>query len=226
MLENKIAFCRPGGSLNPQTSPNAVTTLQGIAGGYKGVSGIEAVKMYLSDVFMKAVGSLDANVDDDKGGRKTSWQQCIGMKIADPYSTDVAKNSINDVIDREQDTKVDAQLDPVSFNRQNSNATRRITLTFKIINYITNGSLVKSITMECSTRSDGNAIVSNVAFTINGMTYGTGTHTYVYPTPVSTVTIISSVTLQNGAPSPNMRGTSTFTVKDNKLILESAVYNS
>jgi len=108
MIENKIAFCRPGGSLNPQTSPNAVATLQGIAGGYKGVSGIEAVKMYLSDVFTKAVGNLDANVDDDRGGRKTSWQQCIGMKIADIpiINADVTTNSIDDVIDNRNEVEV------------------------------------------------------------------------------------------------------------------------
>jgi len=98
MTGNTVSFCRPGAGLDP-ASDNAMGTLRGIAGGYKGVSGIEAVKMYLSDVFMKAVGSLDANVDDDKGGRKTSWQQCIGMKIADVSVPDVTTNSTNDVID-------------------------------------------------------------------------------------------------------------------------------
>lgn len=102
MVGNMIGFCRPQGELNPQMSANAMGTLTGVASGYKGVSGIEAVKMYLSDVFTKAVGSLDVNVEDDKGGRKTSWKKCFGMKIADAPLATVSKNSINDVIDRRQ----------------------------------------------------------------------------------------------------------------------------
>lgn len=101
MNDNNVGFCRPGGSLNPTTA-NGMGTLIGVAGSYKGLSGIEAVKMYLSDVFTKAVGSLDVNVEDDKGGRKTSWKQCFGINIADPPLASVVKNSINDVIDNRQ----------------------------------------------------------------------------------------------------------------------------
>jgi hypothetical protein len=99
VIGNTIGFCRPEGSLNPEASPNAMGELTEKAGGYKGLSGIEAVKAYLSDVFMKAVGSLDVNIEDDKGGRRTSWKKCFNMKIADPPLAGVVKNSINDVID-------------------------------------------------------------------------------------------------------------------------------
>jgi hypothetical protein len=101
MNGNTIGFCRPGAGLDPN-SANAMGTLTEIAGGYKGVSGIEAVKLYLSDVFTKAVGSLDLNLEDNKGGRKTSWKQCFGMPIADAPLAGVSKNSINDVIDKRQ----------------------------------------------------------------------------------------------------------------------------
>ena len=102
VIGNTIGFCRPWAGLDPAASDNAMGTLTDVARGYKGVSGIEAVKTYLSDVFMKAVGSLDINLEDDKGGRKTSWKQCIGMKIADPPLASVTKNSIDDVIDNRQ----------------------------------------------------------------------------------------------------------------------------
>ena len=98
IIGNTIGFCRPEGGLNP-VNENGMGTLVGIAGGYKGLSGIEAVKSYLSDVFMKAVGSLDVNIEDADGGRKTSWKNCFNMKIADPPLASVSKNSINDVID-------------------------------------------------------------------------------------------------------------------------------
>jgi hypothetical protein len=99
-----FTFCKESGSLNPTgaNSANAMGTLTGIALGYKGISGIEAVKTYLSDVFMKAVSNLDVNVDDADGGRRTSWEKCFGIKIADGILANVTKNSINDVIDNRQ----------------------------------------------------------------------------------------------------------------------------
>jgi hypothetical protein len=99
-----LTFCKESGSLNPTgaDSANAMGTLTDIALGYKGISGIEAVKTYLSDVFMKAAGNLDVNVDDADGGRRTSWEKCFGIKIADGILANVTKNSINDVIDNRQ----------------------------------------------------------------------------------------------------------------------------
>ena len=100
---SNIGFCRDSGSLNPvgwKNSDNAMATLTGVAGGYNGISGIEAVKTYLSDVFMKAVSNLDVNIDDDNGGRKTSWEKCFGIKIADAPIRNVTKNAIHDVIDK------------------------------------------------------------------------------------------------------------------------------
>jgi hypothetical protein len=92
-----IQFCQPQGSLNP-ASANGLTILQEKAAGYNGYTGIDAVRKYLSDVFTKATGNLDVNVSDDKGGRKDSWNQCIGLPIADYSISQVNKNSINDVI--------------------------------------------------------------------------------------------------------------------------------
>ena len=75
-------YCRREGTLNPE-NPNAVTELQEKAqNGYKGVFGIEAVKLYLSDVFTKATSNLDANKSDAEGGRKDSWIKCFGRTLA------------------------------------------------------------------------------------------------------------------------------------------------
>jgi hypothetical protein len=98
MFKKEIQFCQNGGSLNPQ-NPNGLATLQEKArSGYKGYSGIEAVRRFLSDVFTKATSNLDANVSDDNGGRKDSWAQCIGTPIADPPLNYVKVNGKNDVI--------------------------------------------------------------------------------------------------------------------------------
>lgn len=97
----KATFCRDEGSLNPLRSSGEASMRQA-AMGYKGQKGIEAVKMFLSDVFTKATGNLDVNIADDQGGKKDSWAQCFGVRIADPTLTQVAKNSINDVIDMRQ----------------------------------------------------------------------------------------------------------------------------
>ena len=98
MFKRQIQFCQEKGSLNP-SNPNGLATLQAIAQkGYKGYSGIEAVRRFLSDVFTKATGNLDANVSDAEGGRKDSWAQCIGTPIADPPLNYVKVNGKNDVI--------------------------------------------------------------------------------------------------------------------------------
>ena len=97
-----IQFCQPDGTLNPDT-PTGETELIQAANGYKGYRGVEAVKIYLSDVFMKATGSLDINVDDSKGGRKTSWMKCFGMTIAEPKIETVKKNAFGDVMDKKSE---------------------------------------------------------------------------------------------------------------------------
>ena len=103
MIGDTIAFCRPEGTLNPANSDNAMSTLMDIAKGYKGLSGIEAVKIYLSEVFTRAVSEdININLDDAKGGRKTSWTKCIGLPIAEPVLASVATNSTGDVINNTQ----------------------------------------------------------------------------------------------------------------------------
>jgi hypothetical protein len=93
----QVQFCQPEGSLNPANA-NGLAALRGAAGGYNGLTGIEAVKKYLSDVFMKATGNLDINKTDAEGGRKDSWNKCIGAPVADPLSGTVGLNSKNDVL--------------------------------------------------------------------------------------------------------------------------------
>jgi hypothetical protein len=97
--KNIIQFCQPDGSLNPD-KPEGETELIRAAQGYKGYRGVEAIKQYLSDVFMKATGNLDINIDDSKGGRKTSWMKCFGMTLAEPKIETVKKNALGDVMDR------------------------------------------------------------------------------------------------------------------------------
>ena len=78
--KNTPQFCQPAGTLNPNTSAG-LAELQAAAAGYKGYRGVDAVKAYINDVFTKAVGNLDINMDDVSGGRKTSWMKCFGVGI-------------------------------------------------------------------------------------------------------------------------------------------------
>ena len=78
------SFCTDAGTLNPDSDAGYAELSQIAANGYKGVRGIEAVRKYLSEVFNRATGDLDANLDDDKGGKKTSIQKCFGLSVAAP----------------------------------------------------------------------------------------------------------------------------------------------
>ena len=98
MFKKGIQFCQDKGSLNPNTSNGLATLQEKARNGYKGYSGIEAVRRFLSDVFTKATSNLDANLSDAEGGRKDSWAQCIGAPIADPPLNYVKVNGKNDVI--------------------------------------------------------------------------------------------------------------------------------
>lgn len=82
--KNTPQFCRPEGKLNPATDKE--NRLKNIAD----AGGIDAVKKYLQDTYIRAVNSsLDINVPDDKGGRKTSWENCFGIDIATPRTVNV-----------------------------------------------------------------------------------------------------------------------------------------
>jgi hypothetical protein len=91
-----IQFCRKEGSLNPDKGDNpsgylaAEAKLLEVSRGYRGQNGIEAVKLYLSDVFTNAIGNTDLKNDN--------WNKCFGIPIADKPPENVAKNSKNDVI--------------------------------------------------------------------------------------------------------------------------------
>ena len=87
------SFCTDAGTLNPDTDAGYAELSQIASSGYKGVQGIEAVRKYLSDIFNRATGDLDANVDDSAGGRKTSIQKCFGLSIVEPPVTQVKSNS-------------------------------------------------------------------------------------------------------------------------------------
>jgi hypothetical protein len=75
--------------LNPQNAGGA-GELIGASQGYDGLTGIEAVKAYLTAVFTKAVGNLDLNKPDSQGGRKTSWDKCIGLPVAPVEAATIA----------------------------------------------------------------------------------------------------------------------------------------
>ena len=80
---NVPTFCRQQGTLNPVTDEGEAELLRAARDGYKGKLGIEAVKLLLSDTFVRATGELDLNKEDSQGGRKTSWTKCFGIRIAD-----------------------------------------------------------------------------------------------------------------------------------------------
>lgn len=95
--EKQFQFCQPSGSLNP-ASANGLATLASAAGGYDGLSGIEAIRKFLSDIFMKATSDLDVNTPDSEGGRKDSWEKCIGLPIADVEPGKISLNSTGGVL--------------------------------------------------------------------------------------------------------------------------------
>jgi len=94
--DTKIQFCRKEGTLNPDKRDNpsgylaAEAKLFEVARGYKGQKEIEAVKLYLSDVFTNAIGNTDLKNDN--------WKKCFGIDIAPKPPANIAKNARNDVI--------------------------------------------------------------------------------------------------------------------------------
>jgi hypothetical protein len=96
-----IQFCQRSGTLNPENQQGEAE-LMGVARGYKGYKGIEAVRRYLSDIFNKAIGSLDANKRDVEGGKKDSLAKCFGIPIADPMLAKVKTNSAGLVTSEEK----------------------------------------------------------------------------------------------------------------------------
>lgn len=92
-----IQFCQKSGLINPVESEGEAELINASLG-YKGVKGVAAVKMFLSDLFTKATGNLDVNLEDAEGGRKTSWSKCFGIKLSDPKIMNVRKNAKGDVL--------------------------------------------------------------------------------------------------------------------------------
>ena len=90
-------FCQPAGTLNP-TTPNGAAELRTAWAGYSGLTGIEAVRRFLSDVFTKATGDLNINLADSYGGRKDSWTKCINMPIENVPEGSISINSRGSVI--------------------------------------------------------------------------------------------------------------------------------
>lgn len=135
---DKILFCRPEGTLNPETQNGmGELTLQS-RNGYKGKFGIEAIKQYLNDIFERANSNLDVTIPDSQGGKRDSWSRCINLPIAPPApQQDVRKNASGGV----SDTTNCISLFPKSFTpRANTKllssfsmpANYRISFTFLI----------------------------------------------------------------------------------------------
>ena len=96
--QKQFQFCQPTGSLNPE-KPNGLNALLKISGGYDGLIGMEAIRKYLSNVFNKATNeNLSINTPDSQGGRKDSWEKCIGLPIADLPPGKVTLNSTGKVL--------------------------------------------------------------------------------------------------------------------------------
>jgi hypothetical protein len=76
---------------NPSGYLAAEAKLIEVSRSYKGQKGIEAVKLYLSDVFINAIGDTDLKNDN--------WNKCFGIPIADKPIKTVGKNSRNDVME-------------------------------------------------------------------------------------------------------------------------------
>lgn len=87
---NTDEYCRSTGKLNP-ANPKGRAILEGVATtGYGGYTGIDAIKKYLQDTYNRAVNSsLDVNLEDKDGGRKTSWDLCFGIELAKPEDLSV-----------------------------------------------------------------------------------------------------------------------------------------
>jgi len=62
-------FCREEGSDNPKNASSHLYQLKTI----------NEVKTYLSDLFIKASGSLDVTKRDIDGGKRNSWKRCMGI---------------------------------------------------------------------------------------------------------------------------------------------------
>jgi hypothetical protein len=104
-------YCRLGGALNPESSDTAGRDeLMGIFnGGYKGKTGLDAIKQYLTDIYDRSVNpELDANKSDSQGGRKDSIRKCLGLNIRDSIT------STNQRIDSTNQTTTSSrgQFDP------------------------------------------------------------------------------------------------------------------
>lgn len=93
-------FCRPQGSLNPETPAGEAELMRIARDGYKGKMGIEALKVYLPEVFNRATGNLSLEQEDNKGGRKTSWKQCFGIQIADRPNQTTTVNTKGETVDK------------------------------------------------------------------------------------------------------------------------------
>jgi hypothetical protein len=96
-----VQFCQPAGAMNPET-PQGEAELMGVARGYRGYKGIEAVRRYVSDIFDKAIGSLDINKRDVEGGKKDSWAKCFGVSVADPVLGKIRLNASGTVTSGEK----------------------------------------------------------------------------------------------------------------------------
>lgn len=107
---NTAQFCLPQGNLNPSNGNGLAELQQKAAEGYKGSLGIDAVKKYLSDVYNKAVGDLNANKSDADGGKRTSWEKCFGIPLAEPKLGEVRVNAKGNVSTTRETGSCDTSL--------------------------------------------------------------------------------------------------------------------
>jgi len=80
--DSQYQFCSEKGAINPQ---NDASVLTAVAKGYNGLTGIQAVKAYLTETYLWAVKTgIDSSLSDASGGNNTSQHNCFGI----PLNTD------------------------------------------------------------------------------------------------------------------------------------------
>jgi hypothetical protein len=117
LKDKTIQFCQKTGTLHPSNPEGYNELIQIANSGYRGRWGRDAIKLYLSDVYSKATGNLDANVKDSDGGKKDSYMKCFGYPLAEPPLPTVKKNSQGTV---SSDTRESCNISIPSYSpRQN-----------------------------------------------------------------------------------------------------------
>lgn len=107
-------YCRLSGSLNPESTDTAGRDeLMGVFNsGYRGKTGLEAVKQYLTNMYDRSINpDLDANKSDAEGGRHDSIRKCFGIDVIIPQLETNSRFSSENTIGS-SDQQIDIPTNP------------------------------------------------------------------------------------------------------------------